>query len=121
MPIPFARTLAVAALLAAAGGPALAQGGHSHHASPEAAPAGNRPAGTPAFADGVVRRLHAATGSVTLAHGALPHLDMPPMTMVFRLVGQASLEGLSVGDRVRFVADRGGGTLVVHRIEKRPN
>lgn len=121
MSTPFVRTLVAATLLAAVGGPALAQAGHGHHPSAQAAVAASRPADQPAFADGVVRRVHAATGSVTMAHGPLPHLDMPPMTMVFKLVGKASLDGLSVGDRVRFVADREGGTLVINRIDKLPN
>jgi Cu(I)/Ag(I) efflux system periplasmic protein CusF len=120
MPTQFPFALAFAGLLVFTTAPAFAQAGHAHHASPGAPVAAGSPAASPAFAEGVVRRVNAATGTVTIAHGPLTHLDMPPMTMGFRLAGAASLAGLSTGDQVRFVAGKEGRTLVVTQIEKLP-
>jgi Cu/Ag efflux protein CusF len=33
--------------------------------------------------DGEVRKSDKETGKITLRHGEIKHLDMPPMTMVF--------------------------------------
>jgi Cu/Ag efflux protein CusF len=113
--------IAFAGLLALTSGTAFAQTGHAHQPSPGKPAAANNPASSASFSDGVVRRVSAATGTVTIAHGPLTHLNMPPMTMGFRVAGSASLDGLSTGDKVRFVADKDGSTLVVTRIEKFPH
>lgn len=69
------------------------------------------------LADGVVKRLNAAAGKVTLTHGRIPSLDMPPMTMVFTLEDPAMLDKLTVGGRVRFDAKLDNGRFVVTHIE----
>lgn len=112
--------MAFAGLLAFTSTQALAQAGHAHHPSTGRPAPASSPSASAAFSEGVVRRVNAATGTVTIAHGPLTHLDMPPMTMGFKLRGSASLEGLSTGDKVRFVADKEGSTLVVKQIEKLP-
>lgn len=65
------------------------------HAGPtaEAAPS--------ARASGTVRAIDAARGRVTLAHGAVPSLHWPAMTMDFAATPE-QLQGLKVGDRVEF-------------------
>lgn len=70
-----------------------------------------------AMSEGVVRRIDAANGRITLKHGPLANLDMPPMTMVFRLSSPALLDALEVGDTVRFRAERIDGAYVVTAIE----
>lgn len=117
-PLPVA--LVLAGLLALITGHAHAQAGHAHHPSPGTPASASSPPASAAFSEGVVRRVNAASNTITIAHGPLTHLDMPPMTMGFKLTGSASLEGLSTGDKVRFVADKEGRTLVVTRIEKLP-
>ena len=70
--------------------------------------------------DGEVTRIDAAQSKITLRHGEIRNLDMPPMTMVFRVADGKMLEGLTVGDRVRFSADRIGGTYTVTSLVKAP-
>lgn len=82
------------------------------HAAPDTPPA----AEAPATSEGVVRKIDAANGKITLKHGPLANLDMPPMTMVFR-VSPALLGALKVGDMVRFRAERIDGAYVVTAIE----
>jgi len=65
------------------------------------------------MSNGEVRSVDAATGELTLRHGPLTNLDMPAMTMVFRVKDPAMLRQVKVGDKVRFVAERSGDDLVV--------
>lgn len=43
-----------------------------------------------AMADGEVRNVDKDAGKVTIRHGAIAELDMPPMTMVYRVKEPAS-------------------------------
>jgi Cu(I)/Ag(I) efflux system periplasmic protein CusF len=84
----------------------------SHHAQPANAAAADRP-----LSEGEVRRIDHAQGKVTLRHGPLENLDMPAMTMVFTATDKKLLDGLKVGDRVRFTADRQNGSYLVKAIQ----
>lgn len=67
-----------------------------------------------------VRKVDAATGKVTLKHGEIKNLGMPPMTMVFQARDPALLAKVKVGDKVRFTADKVNGTYTVMGIETVP-
>jgi len=67
-----------------------------------------------------VTKVDKAAGRVTLRHGAVKKLDMPAMTMAYRVADPKLLEGVSVGDRVRFAADRVGGSYTVTALVKAP-
>jgi Cu(I)/Ag(I) efflux system periplasmic protein CusF len=81
--------------------------------SPQPATATSTPMTT-----GVVSNVNKAAGKVTIKHGAIKNLDMPPMTMVFRVKEAAMLEQLKEGDTIRFSAERIGGALTVMQFEK---
>lgn len=66
--------------------------------------------------DGVVRRVDAANGKLTLRHGPIVNLDMPAMTMVFRVQPPELMKGLKVGDAVKFHAESIDDTLTVTAI-----
>ncbi len=70
-----------------------------------------------AMSEGEVRRVDTAAGKLTLRHGPLANLDMPAMTMVFRVRDPAWLRRLDVGKKVRFVAERIDGNLTVTAFE----
>ncbi len=67
--------------------------------------------------DGEVRRIDKAQGKVTLRHGPIASLDMPAMTMVFKVADTKMLDTLKEGDKVRFAADRVNGAITVTAIE----
>ena len=69
------------------------------------------------MAEAEVRKVDAASGRITLAHGEIRNLDMPPMTMTFRVRDPAMLEGVKPGDKVRFAADQIDGKYVVTALE----
>jgi Cu/Ag efflux protein CusF len=69
---------------------------------------------------GEVVKLDKASGRVTLKHGEIKNLDMPPMTMSFRVREPKLLDGVAVGDRVRFAAERLEGQYTVTVLSKAP-
>jgi Cu(I)/Ag(I) efflux system protein CusF len=70
--------------------------------------------------DGEVMKIDKAQTKITLKHGELKGLDMPPMTMIFRMQDAKQLDSLAVGDRVRFDATKVGGAYTVTAIRKAP-
>lgn len=68
---------------------------------------------TAAMADAEVRKVDLAQGKLTLKHGEITNLDMPPMTMVFTVKDKAMLENVKPGDRIRFKATSEDGKLTV--------
>jgi Cu(I)/Ag(I) efflux system periplasmic protein CusF len=73
-----------------------------------------------AMASGEVTKLDKAQGRVTLKHGEIKNLDMPPMTMVFRAADPKLLEGLAVGQRIGFTAERINGVYTLTTVSKAP-
>jgi len=69
---------------------------------------------------GEVTKVDPAGGRVTLKHGEIKNLDMPPMTMVYQVKEARLLEGVAVGDRVRFTAERIDGRYTVTTLRKAP-
>jgi Cu/Ag efflux protein CusF len=69
------------------------------------------------MASGEVRRVDSSAGKLTLRHGEIPNLDMPPMTMVFEVADRAFLAGLKPGDKIRFRAEKSSTGFVVTVIE----
>lgn len=99
----------------AAGKPDTAAG----HANEAAADGTARPAAqvvasaAPELSDGVVRKIDKEAGKLTIKHGPIRHLDMPPMSMVFTAGEKAMLDRVQVGDRIRFMVVDEGGKMVV--------
>jgi Cu/Ag efflux protein CusF len=71
-----------------------------------------------ALADGEIRRVDKEAKKLTIKHGPIPNLDMPPMTMVFQVKDPAMLDQVKAGDKVKFQAEKAGGQYTVTRIEK---
>ncbi len=107
--------LLMAVLLAGAPA-AFAQNRAADHADHHPEPAAS--AATASMADGEVRKVDKEGGKLTLRHGPIPNLDMPAMTMVFRVAEPAMLDNLKVGDKLRFSAERVAGAITVTHIEK---
>jgi Cu/Ag efflux protein CusF len=68
--------------------------------------------------DAEVRKVDKAQGKLTLKHGEIKNLDMPPMTMVFRVQDPKMLDDLAVGDKVKVDVDKVGGQYVVKTLVK---
>ena len=69
--------------------------------------------------EGEIRKVDREAGKLTIKHGEIKNLEMPPMTMVFRVNDPLLLEPLSAGDRVTFHAEKVDGQFTVTAIEKK--
>jgi Cu(I)/Ag(I) efflux system periplasmic protein CusF len=70
-----------------------------------------------ALADGEVRKVDKPAKKLTIRHGPLENLGMPPMTMVFQVSEPGMLDAVSAGDKVKFFADKVGGAYTVTHLE----
>lgn len=100
-------------------GLAAALGAHAQDTAPSATDhAAHHPASAVAPAsDGEVRKIDKEQGKVTLRHGPILNLDMPGMTMVFKVADQKMLDSIKEGDKVKFAADKVDGAITVTAIE----
>ena len=102
-----ALALSAAALTTTVSSPAFAHAGHNEAtaAVPQSAEG-----------DGVVRGINARAGTITIAHGPMPSLRWPAMTMTFRVQSAELLRGVTVGRRIHFVLQNRNGRPVVVQI-----
>ena len=67
--------------------------------------------------NGEVRRVDKATARITLRHDEIKSLEMPPMTMVFRVTDPTMLDKVKPGDKVRFIAEDINGAITIMKLE----
>lgn len=65
------------------------------------------------LAEGEIKKVDKGAGKMTIKHGPLANLNMPPMTMVFRVKDAAMLDQVKSGDKVKFIAEKINGALTV--------
>ena len=70
--------------------------------------------------DGEIRKVDRDAKKLTIKHGEIRNLDMPPMTMVFQVRDAAMLDRVKAGDKVRFMAEKGATGYVVTDIRTAP-
>lgn len=81
-----------------------------------AQPAAPAAAESSVMSDGVVRKIDAANNKITLKHGPITNLDMPGMTMVFRVKSADQLKNIKVGDAVKFHVEQANGAMTITAI-----
>ena len=109
----FVTTTLIATLGLAAPAIALAQPDHAAHHGGASAPA----AADTKLADGTVKKIDKSAGKLTIAHGPLEALGMPPMTMAFHAAEPGLLDQVKVGDRIRFAVEKVRGVVTVTAVE----
>ena len=95
------------------------QSGHGNHSAQASAPASSTSAAADSeeLSEGEVTRWDARSQKVTLRHGELKNLNMPPMTMVFTLQDLSQASQIKVGDKVLFRAERVNGAFVATQLQ----
>jgi Cu(I)/Ag(I) efflux system protein CusF len=68
-------------------------------------------------ADGEIRKVDKDAKKITIKHGPISSINMPPMTMVFQVKDPDMLDQVKTGDKVRFEAEKAGSAYVVTKIE----
>ena len=69
------------------------------------------------MAEGDIRRIDKEAGKLTIKHGEIKSLDMPPMTMVFTVKDKSLLDNVKAGDKVRFQVIQANGQMVIIEIQ----
>lgn len=69
---------------------------------------------------GEVKKIDTQAQKITLKHGPIKNLDMPGMTMVFKVAQPSLLDKVKAGDKVQFTAEDQSGAMVVTAIETAP-
>jgi uncharacterized cupredoxin-like copper-binding protein/Cu/Ag efflux protein CusF len=70
--------------------------------------------------EGLVRKIDKAAREITLRHGRLADIDMPPMTMVFQFQDASMVERVKPGDKVKFRVELLSGRFTVTQIHRLP-
>lgn len=70
-----------------------------------------------ALNQGEVKKIDKEAQKITIKHGELKAMDMPPMTMVFKVADPSLLDKVKPGDTVQFSAQKQAGAIVVTHIE----
>ena len=71
-----------------------------------------------ALTDAEVKKVDAASGMVTLKHGALENVGMPPMTMAFKAKDAKMVKQIHEGDKVKVRVESVNGTLTIVKLVK---
>ncbi len=99
-------------LIVAAGIPALATAAGHDHATEAATKAADTTVVLPQ-SDGEIKKVDKEAGKITIKHGRLANLDMPAMTMVFKVKDLAMLEQVKAGDKVKFTVEKINGAFTI--------
>ena len=78
----------------------------SHHADAAAMTAGE------------VKKVDKEAGKVTIKHGPIKNLDMPGMTMIFRVKDAVILNQIKEGDKINFAVDKVNGAITLIQVEQ---
>lgn len=74
-------------------------------------------AATTDLSEGEVRKVDKSAGKITVRHGEIRNLDMPPMTMVFGVADPAMLDKVKQGDKIRFRAENPNGNYTITELQ----
>ncbi len=70
-----------------------------------------------ATTEGLVKKIDKEAGKITIKHGPISNLQMPGMTMVFRVTDPIMLDKVKEGDKVKFHVEKMNGALTITKIE----
>lgn len=68
------------------------------------------------MADGEVKRISKGSKKLTVKHGEIKNLEMPPMTMAFSVSDEKMLDMVKKGDKIKFKAETINGQMVITEI-----
>jgi Cu(I)/Ag(I) efflux system protein CusF len=73
-----------------------------------------------AMVNGEVKKVDETAKKITLKHGAIKNLGMDEdgMTMVFRVQDPVMLKQVKVGDKAKFMAERGSDGIAITKLQK---
>lgn len=94
--------------------------GHDHHMSQDDHHNGGHHGNNhhaDMWVDGMVKKVDMEKGHIKIKHGAMKHMNMPPMTMSFKVSDDALLKKVKKGDEIKFKADKVDGKIILTEIK----
>jgi Cu(I)/Ag(I) efflux system protein CusF len=85
----------------------------AHASAAQTMPAADTKAVAQPQSDGEIKKVDKEAGKITVKHGPLVNLDMPAMTMVFKVKDPAMLEQVKAGDKVKFTVEKINGAFTI--------
>lgn len=79
--------------------------------------AGNAAVEASRISSGEVVKVDKDSAKITIKHGPLDNLNMPGMTMAFKVKDAAMLSQVKAGDKISFIAEKVNGALTVTKQE----
>jgi Cu(I)/Ag(I) efflux system protein CusF len=74
------------------------------------------PSAATEMTQGEIQKVDKDTGRLTIKHGEIKNLGMPPMTMVFGTKDKSMADKVKTGDKIRFKAVNENGKMTVTEI-----
>jgi len=71
-----------------------------------------------ALADGVIRKVDRQAGMVTIQHGELKNVGMPPMTMAYKAKDATMVNRANEGEKIKFRLENLNGIYTITKLEK---
>lgn len=87
------------------------------HAAPESATPTGAVQADGQMSEGEIRKIDKNAKKITIKHGELKNLEMPPMTMVFQVKDPEMVDMVKQGDKVSFVAERLDGRFTIIKLQ----
>lgn len=98
---------------------AFAAGGNANGPTGNISAAPSEVRADTALSNGVVRKVDRPSGMITIEHGALENVSMPPMTMAYKAKDAAVLQQAKEGEKVKFRLENLNGTYTITTLKKR--
>lgn len=76
--------------------------------------------GDTALADGVVQKVDRQSGMITIQHGELKNVGMPPMTMAYKAKDAEMANRTKEGEKVKFRLENINDVFTITKLEGRP-
>jgi Cu/Ag efflux protein CusF len=110
-------TISLSAGLAFAAASASAQTHDMHEHTEHDTAGAAQDAGSAALAGGEIKKVDKEAGKLTIQHGPLTNLNMPGMTMAFKVQEPSMFDQVKAGDKIRFHVERINGAITVTKLE----
>lgn len=72
----------------------------------------------PTWTKGTVKKVDSEQGKVTIRHEEITHLEMPSMTMIFRVADASMLERLKPGQEGEFYFVKEKGRMMIKQVKE---
>ena len=71
----------------------------------------------PVWTKGTIKKINTEQSKISIRHGEIKNLDMPGMSMIFRVADPKMLEGLKAKQKLEFYVTKVNGRMVIQKFK----